>query len=61
MPGAYKRDSYSLNSEHVLEGQGSEGDTSRNKGAGRCHFFPLPLNINTGPPAGTNSVGTLTT
>lgn len=43
-----------LISEQVPKGQRQLRDSSRKKGAGRCYFTPLPLSINTQPPAGTS-------
>ena len=40
MPGVYGRDICLLISEHVLEGQGSLGNFTKNKVFGRCHFHP---------------------
>ena len=43
MPGTYRRENSLLILEHVQEAQGSLRGFSRNKGAGRCHFPPLPM------------------
>lgn len=37
----------------MLEGQGSLGDFSRSKGAGRPHFLSLPDSLDAQTPAGT--------
>ena len=54
--GAYWKNSYLLISKHI-----PEGDSFRNKVAGRQHFLALPPcpNINTQPHAGTSTMSTL--
>lgn len=47
-----------LTSEHVLEGQGSLGDFSRNKGAGKHHSSPLSPNLDPYTPAETRTTPT---
>lgn len=37
-PWDHSRETYLLISEHMQEGQRPLGDSSRNQGAGRCHF-----------------------
>ena len=57
--GVYRRAMRLLISKHVLEGQGSLGDFSGNKGTGR-HHFPPP-HINTQLPEWMSAMPTLDT
>lgn len=43
-------------SQSMSQRQGWQGHSSQNKGAGRCHFHPLPPDINTRPPVGTSEL-----
>lgn len=43
-----------LNSEHMLEWQGSLGDFLKNKKPDGCHFHPLPPTLDAQTPAGTS-------
>lgn len=47
-----------LTSEHVLEGQGSLGGFSRNKGAGKHHSSPLSPDLDPHTPAETKTTPT---
>ena len=56
MPGVYKREIYLLISEYVLEGQGSLGDFSRNKEAGRASSLLSPApSLDAQTPAGIST------
>ena len=56
--GVYRK-IYLLISEHVLEGQGSLGDVTKNKTAGGQHFLLLPPSLDTRTSARTSSAQAL--
>lgn len=56
----YRKESYFLLSGHASKGQRLLGDSSRNKGAVRCHFPPSPLNVSTQTSVETHVEPTLT-
>lgn len=54
IPGLYRREICLLITEHVLEGQGSLGEFSRNKGAGEHNFLSPSSSLDTWIPAVTS-------
>lgn len=54
-PGGYRKDTYLVISEHVLEGLGSLGDFSKNERAGRHHISPLLPRKDTWTPEGNST------